>query len=70
MLLDKAVELIQSDKTSEKVKSTLILGLMDRAGIIQKAPTVSININTEISDRARQILSQTLPASTGEPGQM
>lgn len=53
MLLDKAVELIQSDKTSEKVKSTLILGLMDRAGIIQKAPTVSININTEISDRAR-----------------
>ena len=33
-LLDKALQMIDDSKTSEKVKSTLILGLLDRGGIV------------------------------------
>ena len=61
-LLEKAVEMINDNKTSEKVKSTLILGLLDRGGIVApKESPVQININTQISDRARELLSATLP---------
>ena len=61
-LLEKAIELINDSKTSEKVKSTLILGLLDRGGCgVPKESPITISINTQISDRARQLLSQTLP---------
>ena len=64
-LLEKAIELINDTNTSEKVKSTLILGLLDRGGCgVPKESPVQININTAISDRARQLLSETLPELT------
>ena len=60
-LLDKALQMINDSKTSEKVKSSLILGLLDRGGItIPKESPVTLNINTTISDRARQLLSESL----------
>ena len=68
-LVDKAINMINSEKTSEKVKAQLINSLMDKGGLITpKNPTVSININTEISDRARQLLASSLPTLTdGNP---
>ena len=63
-LLEKALQMIDDTKTSEKVKSTLILGLLDRGGICApKQPPVEISINTAISDRARQLLSESLPGN-------
>ena len=63
--------MIDDDNTSEKVKSSLILGLLDRGGItVPKEAPVSININTAISDRARAILCETLPGTGAEPGEI
>ncbi len=60
-LLEKALQMIDDTKTSEKVKSNLILGLLDRGGITTpKEAPVTFNINTTISDRARQLLSESL----------
>lgn len=60
-LIDKAMEMINSDEVSEKVKAQLLNSLLDRSGLVTpKQPTVSININTEISDRARTLLAQSM----------
>lgn len=60
-LINKAMEMINSDEVSEKVKAQLLNSLLDRSGLVTpKQPSVSININTEISDRARTLLAQTL----------
>ena len=60
-LINKAMEMINSDEVSEKVKAQLLNSLLDRSGLVTpKQPTVSININTEISDRARTLLAQSM----------
>lgn len=60
-LVDVAIDLINEEKTSEKTKSYLIGQLLDRGGLVQpKQPAVQISINTEISDRARQLLAQSV----------
>ena len=60
-LIDKAMEMINSDEVGDKVKSQLLNSLLDRSGLVTpKQPTVSININTEISDRARTLLAQSM----------
>lgn len=60
-LIDVAIDLINEEKTSEKTKSFLIGQLLDRGGLVQpKQPAVQINVNTEISDRARQLLAQSV----------
>lgn len=60
-LVEKALEMVYSDYTSDKVKTTLINSLLDRAGILAPQQNlVQININTEISDRAREILANTI----------
>lgn len=54
--------MINSDEVSDKVKSQLMNSLLDRGGLVSpKNPPISININTEISERARTLLAQTLP---------
>ena len=64
-LIDVAINMINSENVSEKVKSQLVNSLLDRGGIVQpKSPSLSININTEISERARKIFSESLPTLT------
>ena len=66
-LIDKAIELVNSENVSDKVKSQIINSLLEKGGIItQKNSTVSININTEISDRARKLFADSLPTLTVE----
>lgn len=58
-LIDKAISMVNDENVSDRTKSTLISSLLDRGGLVQpKAPAVQINLNTEISDRARQLLAQ------------
>ena len=58
-LVNLAMELVNNEEVSVKVRASLIDSLLDRAGVTApKAPAVSISINTEISDRARQILAE------------
>jgi len=53
--------MVYNEDTSEKVRATLINSLLDRAGIIPpKSNFLQINVNTEISDRAREILASTI----------
>ena len=60
-LVNKALEMVNDDKVGEKVKAQLLNSLLDRSGLVTpKQPTVSININTEISDRARTLLAQSM----------
>ncbi len=60
-LVDKAIDMINSDRINDKVKAQLLNSLLDRGGInAPKQPSVSININTEISDRARTLLAQSM----------
>ena len=60
-LIDKAISMVNDKNVSDKTKSTLISSLLDRGGLVQpKSPAVQINLNTEISDRARQLLAQTI----------
>jgi hypothetical protein len=59
MMLDKDV--------SASVRANIGLNLLDRAGITTpKEPLVSVNINTVISDRAREILAKRLESPTIE----
>ena len=61
-IIDKAINMINSDEVSDKVKSQLMNSLLDRGGLVSpKNPPINININTEISERARTLLAQTLP---------
>lgn len=60
MLVDVALNMIGSEEVSDKVKSALIGSLLDRAGINAPKTAIQVNINTEISDRAREILAQTV----------
>ena len=60
-LINKAMEMINSNEVGEKVKAQLLNSLLDRSGLVTpKQPIVSININTEISDRARTLLAQSM----------
>ena len=60
-LVDVALKMISDESVSEKVKAQLLNSLLDRGGLnAPKQPSVSININTEISDRARSLLAQSL----------
>lgn len=61
LLVEKALEMVYNEDTSEKVRATLINSLLDRAGVIApRENLVQININTEISDRAREILANSI----------
>lgn len=61
-IIDKAINMINSEDVSDKVKSQLMNSLLDRGGLVSpKNPPISININTEISERARTLLAQTMP---------
>lgn len=60
-LVDLAMEMVNDENTSDKIRTQLLSTLLDRGGInAPKEPYVSININTEISDRARALLANTL----------
>lgn len=69
-LIDKAISMVNDENVSDRTKSTLISSLLDRGGLVQpKTPAVQINLNTEISDRARQLLAQKVETAnpTGIP---
>ena len=58
-ILDNLVEMQASDSVPFNVRATIGLQLLDRGGLTEpKAPQVQVNINTSISDRAREILAQ------------
>ena len=60
-LVDLAMEMIQSENVGDKIRAQLLNSLLDRGGVnAPKEPSVSININTEISDRARTLLAQSM----------
>lgn len=59
------VEMFNNSSTPPAVKASIGNGLLDRAGLKEPTEnTVNININTEISDRARQLLANRLQNST------
>lgn len=60
VLVDMALNMIMDENVGSGIKATLINSLLDRAGITTPKTAIQVNINTEISDRARQILAQTV----------
>lgn len=61
LLIDKAIEMVYDKNVNDKVKTQLINTLLDRGGVVKiQQPQVQININTELSDRAREILANTI----------
>jgi len=60
VLVDMALNMIMDENVGHGIKATLINSLLDRAGITTPKTAIQVNINTEISDRARQILAQTV----------
>ena len=64
-IVNEAIKMLNDKNLNEKYKIQIINSLLDRAGIIEpKISPVSININTQISERARQLLSETLTPTT------
>ena len=60
-LVDKCLEMINDSDINEKVKAQLLNSLLDRSGIVApKNTNIQVNINTEIADRAREIMAQTI----------
>lgn len=58
-LVDLALDMVDDEDLSPKVRASLLDSLLDRAGVSQpKEPAVAITINTQISERARQILAE------------
>lgn len=58
-LVSLALELVNDDNVSVKVRASLLDSLLDRAGVCApKTPAVSVTINTQIQDRAREILAE------------
>ncbi len=59
-LVNLALQLVNDESVSTKVRASLLDSLLDRAGVSQPKTTgsIQISINTEISDRARKILSE------------
>lgn len=60
VLVDMALNMIMDENVGSGIKATLINSLLDRAGITTPKTAIQVNINTEISDRARQILAQSV----------
>lgn len=67
-LVEKALSMIGDDKVGDNVKASLINSLLDRGGITApKSPLINVNINTEISDRARQLLAEKIQTGLPSP---
>lgn len=67
VIITELREIMQSPETSASVKANIGLNLLDRAGLQEpKQPTVQVNINTTISDRAREILAKRLTERDSE----
>jgi hypothetical protein len=67
-LVNLALELVNDDEVSVKVRATLLANLLDRAGVsAPKEPAVQININTQIADRARQLLAEKVGKGAVQP---
>ena len=62
-VIDNMIELIHADDTPSSTKAQLTIALLDRAGLQPPKGQVNINVNTLISDRARELLAQ----RTGQP---
>ena len=53
------MEMFMDKSTPPQVRSAIGNGLLDRAGLEKPQNNqITVNINTEISDRARQILAE------------
>lgn len=57
-VIDNMIELIHSEDTPSSTKAQLTIALLDRAGLQPPKGQVNINVNTLISDRARELLGQ------------
>ena len=57
-VIDNMIELIHSEDTPSSTKAQLTIALLDRAGLQPPKGQVNINVNTLISDRARELLAQ------------
>lgn len=56
-VIDNMIEMIHSDNIPPATKAQLTIALMDRAGLQPPKGQVNINVNTLISDRARELLA-------------
>ena len=52
------INLIHNYATPDTVKAQLSIAVLDRAGLQPPKGSVNINVNTLISDRARELLAQ------------
>ena len=57
--------MLANDSTPAKVRANIAQDLLDRAGLsAPKTPAIQVNINTSISDRARELLAVRLSEPT------
>ena len=68
-VIDNMIEMIHSDNIPPATKAQLTIALMDRAGLQPPKGQVNINVNTLISDRARELLAnrQGIPVAAIPP---
>lgn len=60
-------ELLDDKQTPSGVRASIAQDLLDRAGLLPpKTPTVQVNINTSINERARNIVAMRLEQDTIE----
>ena len=68
-IIQNMINLIHNDATPDTVKAQLSIAVLDRAGLQPPKGSVNINVNTLISDRARELLAQRqgMPVSSVPP---
>jgi len=61
--VDNLAEMLFNEDVSPQVKTQISLALLDRAGLQPPKGNITVNVNTLISDRARELLAE----RTGTP---
>ena len=57
-IVDNLADMLLKDEVPYNVKAQISLALLDRAGLTPPKGNVTVNVNTLISDRARELLAQ------------